>query len=175
MKCPACKKNLAEVSVSGLTVDVCKDGCHGIWFDNYELEKVDETHESAGEKLLDFSPPPQLNTDHSAKRSCPKCQQGVMHRFFFSVRKEVEIDECPNCGGTWLDTGELARIRAEFKTEKERKAAAEEYFSKLFDKELATLAAKSEANVQRAKRFARAFKYILPSYYIPGKQQGGAY
>jgi Zn-finger nucleic acid-binding protein len=23
------------------------------------------------------------------------------------------VDECPNCGGYWLDAGELAQIRAE--------------------------------------------------------------
>jgi len=27
-------------------VDVCQNGCGGIWFDNFELEKVDEKHET---------------------------------------------------------------------------------------------------------------------------------
>jgi hypothetical protein len=98
-----------------------------------------------------------------------------MQRFFFSVRKEVEIDECPRCGGTWLDTNELARIRAEFQTTEARNRAADELFSKLFDEQLKEEAARSKAAAERAEKFARAFKYVLPSYWIPGKQRWGAY
>lgn len=36
-----------------------------------------------------------------------------LHRHFFSARRQVQVDECPNCGGYWLDAGELAQIRAE--------------------------------------------------------------
>ena len=52
MKCPACNTTMEEVTVEGITVDVCKQGCGGIWFDRFELQKVDEMHESAGEILL---------------------------------------------------------------------------------------------------------------------------
>jgi Zn-finger nucleic acid-binding protein len=36
-----------------------------------------------------------------------------LHRHFFSAKRRIEVDECPNCGGYWLDAGELAQIRAE--------------------------------------------------------------
>ncbi len=36
-----------------------------------------------------------------------------LHRHFFSAKRRVEVDQCPNCGGYWLDAGELALIRAE--------------------------------------------------------------
>jgi uncharacterized protein len=39
-----------------------------------------------------------------------------LHRHFFSAKRHVQVDQCPNCGGYWLDSGELADIRAE-KTE----------------------------------------------------------
>src|SRR5688572_6786546 len=112
MECPACGKNMEELNVSDIKVDVCQSGCHGVWLDNLELEKVDEAHESAGERLLNFTGSERPAADRAAKRRCPKCQQAVMQRFYFSVRKEVEIDDCPNCGGTWLDANELARIRS---------------------------------------------------------------
>lgn len=175
MICPACAKPLSEMTVSDLKVDVCQSGCHGIWFDNYELEKVDEAHESLGEKLLEFLPSSGTVAHPSAKRKCPKCPDIVMQRFFFSTRKEVEIDDCPNCGGTWLDANELANIRAGFKTEEDRKKAGQQIFSQIFDKELAVLAAQSKAEVDRSQKFARSLKYILPSYWIPGKQEGGAF
>jgi Zn-finger nucleic acid-binding protein len=34
-----------------------------------------------------------------------------MLRRAFSRSVPVQIDECPECGGFWLDTDELARIR----------------------------------------------------------------
>jgi Zn-finger nucleic acid-binding protein len=36
-----------------------------------------------------------------------------LHRHFFSAKRRVEVDQCPNCGGYWLDAGELALVRAE--------------------------------------------------------------
>jgi Zn-finger nucleic acid-binding protein len=36
-----------------------------------------------------------------------------LQRHYFSAKRRVEVDQCPNCGGYWLDAGELAAIRAE--------------------------------------------------------------
>ena len=55
MKCPACKNDLEEIIIDDIAVDACQNGCGGIWFDRFEHQKVDEPHESAGEKLLDNS------------------------------------------------------------------------------------------------------------------------
>jgi uncharacterized protein len=35
------------MTVQGITLEVCRGGCGGIWFDRYELMKVDESRESA--------------------------------------------------------------------------------------------------------------------------------
>ena len=42
MKCPACGNELSQMVAGEITVDVCKGGCGGIWFDHFELQKVDE-------------------------------------------------------------------------------------------------------------------------------------
>jgi Zn-finger nucleic acid-binding protein len=36
-----------------------------------------------------------------------------LHRHFFSAKRRVQVDQCPNCGGYWLDAGELELIRSE--------------------------------------------------------------
>lgn len=95
------------------TVDVCQGGCGGIWFDAFELERVDEESETAGEPLLAISRNEHVVIDPSRKRDCPRCQGVKLHRHFFSAKRRVEVDQCPNCGGYWLDAGELALIRAE--------------------------------------------------------------
>ena len=175
MKCPACSGGLAERKIEDLTVDVCDKGCGGIWFDNFELKKVDEKHESHGEALLDVSPHTAVPVDHAAKRFCPKCDGIVMQRNFFSVRKEVEIDRCPGCNGVWLDAGELAAIRAQFANEQQRAQAAKDHFKSLFSEQLEEKAEKSTENLAAKRDFARALKYVLPSYWIPGRQKGGAF
>ena len=98
-----------------------------------------------------------------------------MMRHYTSVKRRVTIDECPQCGGIWLDTGELTGIRDEFPSDEERQKAAEAYFSELFDGPLSIERAKSQAERAKAEHFARAFRLICPSYYIPGKQRWGAF
>lgn len=63
-----------------------------------------------------------VQVDFSRKRECPRCTGVKLHRHFFSARRRVEVDECPNCAGYWLDAGELAAIRAE----KSQAASAEQ-------------------------------------------------
>ncbi|MBI2903079.1 MAG: zf-TFIIB domain-containing protein [Candidatus Methylomirabilis oxyfera] len=175
MRCPACESLLSQVITGGITVDICKGGCGGIWFDRFELRKVDEPHESAGEALLDIERSDTIIVDHSKRRRCPKCDAIVMMRHFHSVKQHVEVDECPGCDGYWLDPGELAAIRREFRTEEEKQKAAEEYFSEIFDTHLAEMRAQGREQAERARNIARIFRFICPSYYIPGKQDWGAF
>jgi len=113
MKCPACFNELKETQVGNLSVDVCHSGCGGIWFDAFELQRVDEEQEIAGELLLDIQHDQNVVVDHTRKRECPRCPDVKLQRHFFSAKRQVQVDECPNCAGYWLDEGELAKIRAE--------------------------------------------------------------
>ena len=67
MNCPACPNQLQQMTVDDITVDVCKGGCGGIWFDNFELKKFDEPHEAAGEELLDVDRDQSLVVDTEKK------------------------------------------------------------------------------------------------------------
>ena len=113
MNCPACFNQLTEMQVGNVTVDVCQGGCGGIWFDAFELQRVDEEREAAGERLLEIERDARIHVDSSRKRECPRCPGIKLQRHFFSARRKVEVDQCPNCAGYWLDAGELAQIRAE--------------------------------------------------------------
>jgi len=74
MKCPACDRELQKMTVLDISVDVCRNGCGGIWFDNFELQKMDEKHEAAGENLLDIEIDPSIDIDESKTRMCPICE-----------------------------------------------------------------------------------------------------
>ena len=175
MKCPACGHGMTEVNVQDVKVDVCQGGCGGIWFDGRELRKVDEPHESLGEDLMHVVRDASVTIVDNDKRTCPRCKDMPMMQHFASVRREVTVDECPNCAGYFLDYGELNQIRVQYETEEERSKAAESLFADLFDDSIAAAAMQSEAKLERAKRLARMFRFLLPSHYIPGKQKWGAF
>ena len=113
MKCPACFNQLKQMQVGTLVVDVCDGGCGGVWFDAFELQRVDEEPEVAGDRLLEIRRDERIKVDPLRKRECPRCEGIKLKRHFSSATRNVEVDECPNCGGYWLDAGELARIREE--------------------------------------------------------------
>lgn len=113
MKCPACAHELTEIKFGGIAIDACEGGCGGLWFDAFELQRVDEPHEVQDEHLLRIQRDPKLVVDFARKRDCPRCDGVKLKRHFFSAQKRVEVDHCPNCGGNWLDAGELEKIRAE--------------------------------------------------------------
>jgi uncharacterized protein len=174
MQCPACENPLTQMEAGGVSVDICKGGCGGIWFDNYEFQKFDEPHESAGQALLEINTKPG-RPDTDPRRLCQKCSGIPLSRHFMSVMRKVEIDECPQCGGVWLDSGELRRIRNLFDNEEDRIEAAENYFAEVFDNDLLQVQQASKEKVAQARRFSNMFKFITPSYYIPGKQLGRAF
>jgi uncharacterized protein len=176
VNCPACGHSLSSRPVGGLTVDVCDGGCGGIWFDHFELRRVDERAESAGESLLDVRRDPGVVVDPTERYRCPKCTDDVvLMRHFWSVKRAVTIDECPECGGFFLDAGELGRIRDEFPTEAARHAAADAYFKEVVDPLLDTERHQSEEELARAQKFAHAFRFVCPSWYASGKQAGAAF
>lgn len=174
MKCPACGNQLVQMTVQDVTLDVCQGGCTGIWFDSFELKKFDEAHEPAGE-LLEIASDLDVVVDKTRRYHCPKCADIVMARHFFTVKHEIEVDECPGCAGIWLDGGELKMIRSQFDSEAARDEAWQAEFAKSLAPKFAKMEAQHEQEAQKAQRFARALRFICPSYYVPGKQTWGAF
>jgi len=136
MKCPVCGHELTQKGSGNITVDACEGGCGGIWFDRFELPKVDEKEETAGGVLLNIEKSPEIEVDPDRKRRCPRCVNIVMMRHFYSIKKQVLVDECPKCAGIWLDAGELAAIRNQFDSELEKEVTTEQYIQDVFNKYL---------------------------------------
>jgi uncharacterized protein len=175
MNCPVCDTTLTTLMAEGISVDACVGGCGGIWFDRAELVRVDEADESAGERFLEIERNPEARPDLEAMLRCPREPDAREVAHHHHVRRAVTIDECPSCAGHWLDPGELAAIRTEYATDDERQQAAERYFADLFDPQLAAEHAASEEELARARRFAHTLRFLCPSYYLPGKQEWGAF
>jgi len=73
MRCPVCQEEMVEQDFGGVKVDICKDGCKGIWFDWSELSKLDEENEGFGNALKEALDYPRANDEDRGQINCPKC------------------------------------------------------------------------------------------------------
>jgi membrane associated rhomboid family serine protease len=103
MHCPHCVGALEPVAYDGVDLDVCMF-CRGLWFDQGELAKFN--HFDA-----DFPLGPGKPIEGEAIGGlCPRC--GVaMTPMRYAPRVNFEVDRCANCGGVWLDNGEIRKIQ----------------------------------------------------------------
>lgn len=108
--CPACQATLTPVTWKSIHLDVCSQGCHGIWFDYKELQAVEssdtlENLDAAFEGV--FSKKPLKDTlNHNPDRICPR-DKTLLERYEWNVGSGIVMDSCPDCHGIWLDAGEL--------------------------------------------------------------------
>jgi Zn-finger nucleic acid-binding protein len=138
---------MVEEDFGGVQVDVCKNGCKGIWFDWQELIRLDENHEGAGRALEEALKSPRVNDADREQLKCPKCGL-AMHAHKYSSAKEVNVDECYGCGGFFLDSGELREMRDNYMSEEERDA----YVQNLLDEMPEYKAMEEEMKVQKVKQ-----------------------
>jgi Zn-finger nucleic acid-binding protein len=124
MQCPVCGKEMVTKNF-GVEVDVCENGCKGMWFDHGELAMLDEKNEGLGAALQEALKYPRSNEGRRGQIKCPKC--GIpMHAHKYQRAKEVNVDECYGCGGFFLDSGELAEIRDHYMSDAEVQAYADQ-------------------------------------------------
>ena len=159
MHCPACDRTLSLFVSGKIEFNACEGGCGGIWFDAFEMQKVDDANEKAGEPLLEIKGDPSVKVDLERRRRCPRCETVVMWRHQHRDNPEVIVDECPGCGGFWLDAGELEQIRQSHELVEKRKAHTRELLDHLKERSLADLKPPAEAGARRRRTISsiRAF------------------
>jgi len=160
INCPRCKTAMEIVRVDDVDLERCTS-CAGIFFDNFELKKLDEAHEGKGSEVF--------SKDKTARRvapamdqklPCPKCPGIIMMRRYSSVKRAVEVDECAKCGGIWVDPGEISAIRSEFATEEDRIKAADKIFGEMFGVEMEAQRQSSQAQKQTFARASSALRFL---------------
>ena len=109
LECPACGKIMKKIFIedAGINIDICSDGCGGIYFENREFEKIESTN--IDDILNEVKDKNFTNTDEREVRLCPRCNVGMVK--MGSGIKDVQIDVCNTCGAKFLDNGELQKIR----------------------------------------------------------------
>ncbi|MDX2132243.1 MAG: zf-TFIIB domain-containing protein [Planctomycetota bacterium] len=117
--CPLDGYIMQRVTVDGVGVDKC-GGCHALWFDALELEKVLAAPGAVA--ALEPDPSPRAPNGAPASPKCPRCA-ALLIRTRDLRQRHVHLLSCTVCGGVLLDAGEftdlshfslLERVRAYF-------------------------------------------------------------
>jgi Zn-finger nucleic acid-binding protein len=167
MKCPVCSQEMVAEDFGGAVVDVCRNGCKGIWFDHGELVKLDEKSEGLGQALQEALNYPRANEGQRGQLPCPKC--GIpMQIHKYKRSKEVNVDECYICGSFFLDSGEITEIRDTYMSDEE----VEAYLKKLIEGIPAYIKEKADlAAIQRRNEAIGKYTKFLRINYWLGRDQ----
>ena len=74
MQCPACESKLNEADLDGLRVDLCLNGCGGVWFDRFELNQTSKIHAELIQSLFKASTSKHIDRIKTKKKTMPKRQ-----------------------------------------------------------------------------------------------------
>ena len=123
IECPACGKTMKKVFLEkqGFIVDICLDGCGGLWLDNRELSKIDNPNENITPIEEAYTNCNFKKVDSLDERICPLCKTKMVKNNV-SAKQEILIDECYSCGGKFFDYKELDAMRAQYENDKDRVA-----------------------------------------------------
>lgn len=116
-KCPRCTASLKTIDYDGVEIETCPV-CEGEWLDAGELREIVQNVERR------FDPEDVKHLNSLRKRIvqvkelaherllCPKCHGQKLRPFNYACGSGIILDKCPNCGGIWLDRGELEMVQA---------------------------------------------------------------
>lgn len=111
LTCPACGAVMKKIFIpsAGINVDICSEGCGGMYFDNQELQKFNKASDDISEIQKVLEGKSFVLVDESKTRICPACGNPMVKTSIKGLG--IQIDSCYSCGGVFLDNGELEVIR----------------------------------------------------------------
>lgn len=162
LNCPACGKVMEKVYIEsmGINLDICTDGCGGIYFDNREFKHFDEKNEDISTILKKLEGKEFIDVDTTKTRICPVCG-AKMVKNSTSVHQKIEVDDCYTCGGKFLDRDELIKIRAEYDTEQERSQDFLDHVYQQIGTDLAALDMKHALAIENRSMLQKIFFKIV--------------
>lgn len=137
-ECPNCRVGLASITYEGAPIDRCP-ACQGCYVDPDMLTKVFSREEydfpedvkRIGDLLLSLKGylatrrRAKILVSSSPRWPCPRCGAAVLKKFYTDSYL-VEVEQCWECGLTWLDRGELELLQYLY----ERRQALDDIFNR---------------------------------------------
>ncbi|MCS7300280.1 MAG: zf-TFIIB domain-containing protein [Fimbriimonadales bacterium] len=106
--CPVCQVELKPEVHLGVTIDVCP-ACAGVWFDQDELVRLNELDDDILPRIDSLYQPQVVAYDPPWERLCPVCRT-ALHPYNYLYTSSIRLDNCDQCGGVWVDNGELEKM-----------------------------------------------------------------
>ena len=103
MRCPKCRADMEPIEHEGVEIDRCEH-CSGMWFDAGEMEAVANAGAAAALDTGDAATGASLNRQRDYE--CPRCH-GDMTQVSDRRQPHIHFEQCGDCGGAFLDAGEL--------------------------------------------------------------------
>jgi Zn-finger nucleic acid-binding protein len=111
MRCLNCNSEMVNYDVTTkhgeLSYDICEK-CGSLWLDRGELDKMAFEVEGS----IEFCSEEEDKTPEAKIKNCPRCDVALA-RVRFLGETDIILHHCKNCGGFWLDGGELDLIDKE--------------------------------------------------------------
>ena len=112
MDCLSCGHEMANFTAlteqQQISYDMC-EACGSLWLDEGELDKMAFKVKGS----IEFSSQEEVEGASATSKHCPRCNGVELEKVRFLGGSDIVLDRCPNCGGFWLDGGELDLINGE--------------------------------------------------------------
>src|SRR5713226_3313566 len=109
MRCLNCGTEMMNNQVSTkndlISYDMCEK-CGSLWLDEGELDKMAFQVEGS----IEYCSQEPIEEPEKQIRKCPRCENSNLYRVRFLNSTDIILHHCRNCGGFWLDGGELDLI-----------------------------------------------------------------
>lgn len=113
MKCLNCNaemmNNLVQTKKDQISYDMCEN-CGSFWLDAGELDKMAFKVDGS----IEYSSKDKIQESAEKSKKCPRCDDTTLDKVSF-IGSDIALDRCGNCGGFWLDGGDLDLINKELK------------------------------------------------------------
>lgn len=112
MNCLNCSAEMTTYDVATkrdrITYNAC-DRCGSLWLDAGTLDKM--AFKVAGS--IEYSANGENAVPNAEPRRCPRCEDSTLRKVKFLGCDDIVLEHCRNCGGFWLDGGELNLVDGE--------------------------------------------------------------
>ena len=104
-KCPRCNLPMASTTLHSEKVERCSE-CNGTFFDKGELGSIINLIQIYREVEFDEKDIQTLEDSERKPYTCPSDGFDMTRKDYLGAI----LDECRDCGGLWLDDGEIASL-----------------------------------------------------------------
>jgi Zn-finger nucleic acid-binding protein len=135
--CPVCGKEMRTIYVpeADINVDICVNGCNGVFFSKKEVWNFDKIQNDIEAVLGQIKHKHFSEIDKNNIRKCPSCGSQMVK--FGIDGSDAVMDMCYTCGGRFLDYDELLKLRGnEYNLSTQTVGAAENPISREYYKVL---------------------------------------